>query len=93
MIFIDDPDMLIECTLSKFTDHNELGGGIDLLEGCRDLQKDMDRLYRSTEAIWMRLNKRKCGVLHWVSTTAYRALGQARAAGKLPSGERPESFS
>lgn len=32
-IFISDMDRGIECTLSKFVDHNKLCGAVDMLEG------------------------------------------------------------
>jgi len=63
-VFINDLDVGIKCTLSKFASGTKLGGAVDCLKGRETLQRDLDRLECWAITSCMKCKMSKCWILH-----------------------------
>ncbi|KAJ7403060.1 rna-directed dna polymerase from mobile element jockey-like [Pitangus sulphuratus] len=77
-ILVYDLDEWIKDTFSKSTDGIRLGRSVDLLEGKKALQRDLDRLDQWVEANDMKFNK----VKRWALPSSHNSHMQQCSLGK-----------
>lgn len=64
-ICVDDMDIGVKYTLSKFADDTKWSGVINMMEGRDVTQMDLDKLKKQAHAKLLKFNKDKYKVLGW----------------------------
>ncbi|XP_059698166.1 triadin isoform X3 [Haemorhous mexicanus] len=87
-IFIGEMESGFQCTLSEFTDDNQVCDAVNTLEGRNNTQRDLVRLERWAQVILMKFNNAKCEVLHLVWRSPKDSFRLGREWKETSTGEK-----